>query len=96
MDYEMMTLYIIIGMVISVILIGLGVNYGKYGKESDYHDYLDDEEEEDIPSKEEEVISGLQVVRMGLSSQEKEYLDYAVDCVCRIGQLKQMIAERSE
>lgn len=94
MNYEMLTLYIIIGMFISVILIGLGVSYGKCGGESDYKDFLD-EEEEDITSKEEEVISGLQTVRMGLTRQEKEYLDYAVDCVYRIGQLKQMIAERS-
>lgn len=96
MNYEMLTLYIIIGMFISVILIGLGVSYGKYGGESDYKDVLDEEEEEDITSKEEEVISGLQTVRMGLTRQEKEYLDYAVDCVYRIGQLKQMIAERSK
>ena len=44
----------------------------------------------------EEVIIGLQHLRMALSRSEKEYLDYACDCVLRISELRKMIEERRE
>ena len=39
----------------------------------------------------EEVVIGLQTVRMPLSRCEKEYLDYACECVLRIGELQKMV-----
>ena len=39
----------------------------------------------------EEVVIGLQTVRMPLSRCEKEYLDYACECVLRIDKLQKMI-----
>ena len=44
----------------------------------------------------EEVIIGLQHLRIALSRSEKEYLDYACDCVLRISELREMIEERRE
>lgn len=39
----------------------------------------------------EEVVIGLQTIRMPLSRCEKEYLDYACDCVRIIGELQKII-----
>lgn len=41
----------------------------------------------------EEVTSGLQNLRMALGRKEKEYLDYALDCVERIEELKKLIKD---
>jgi len=41
----------------------------------------------------EEVINGLQDLRMSLSSQEKNYLDYACDCVYKVDVLTKMVEE---
>ncbi|MBQ1296181.1 MAG: hypothetical protein IIY21_19195 [Clostridiales bacterium] len=41
----------------------------------------------------EEVVNGLQTVRMALSRCEKEYLDYACECVLIVDKLQKMIEE---
>ena len=41
----------------------------------------------------EEVINGLQTLRMALSQKEKEYLDYALKCVQTIQRLQRMVDE---
>ena len=38
-----------------------------------------------------EVINGLQNVRMSCSRQEKEYLDYAVECIMRVERVNSYI-----
>lgn len=42
----------------------------------------------------EEVVAGLGSLRMALSSKEKEYLDYACECVMTIKNLRGIVDER--
>jgi hypothetical protein len=44
----------------------------------------------------EEVIAGLQNLRMALSRNEKEWIDYACDCIQRINELQQIVREARE
>ena len=45
---------------------------------------------------EDDVIAGLQTIRVSLSRQEKEYIDYACDCVQKIKDLREYIKAHRE
>ena len=79
----------LLGALTSIVFVGIGVCFNR----------MDNREHNDQNSgyiermDAEEVINGLQTIRMGLSRQEKEYLDYAIECVLKIQKLQRMIDE---
>ena len=91
---EMLGFGILGGVLMCIIFFGAGVicgerdNQGQSGDDSDNGVHIDGRDRNrggDNGCTErmdaEEVINGLQTLRMALSRKEKEYLDYACECV---------------
>lgn len=105
---ETICLFVTVGLIMAVLFVGIGVCIGRLDKgELDRNRDLDSDISIgdgnrvsdngcDKQMDAEEVINGLQDLRMALSEHEKEYLDYACDCVSRIDKLQKMIRRVQE
>ena len=97
---EIYYFYITLGMIMATLFVGIGVGIGRLDKrEHSERGNMDD----NIPVGDgnrsgnnghtermdaEEVIDGLQDLRMALSRREQEYLDYACECVLKVENLE--------
>lgn len=93
MDIGSICLCLTVGALIVFASIGIGVAYGRADKgqlndDSDIRIYIPCRDRNRCGNngsnkrmETEEVINGLQIIRMAASRQEKEYIDYACECV---------------
>lgn len=97
MDIGSIAICITIGALIVFASIGIGVcfgrndnrdNQGQFDGDSDVRTYIPCRDRNRCRNngsnkrmEAEEVINGLQIIRMAASRQEKEYIDYACECV---------------
>lgn len=93
MDIGSMCICLAVGALIVFVSIGIGVSYGRCDKgqhdsDSDIRIYIPMRDRNRCGNngsnkrmEAEEVINGLQIIRMAASRQEKEYIDYACECV---------------
>ena len=100
---ETICLFVTVGLVMAVLFVGIGVCIGRMDKDefsgrrgldSDISIGDGDRVSDNGFDKQmdaEEVINGLQYLRMSLSPKEKEYLDYACECVEKIERLNKYI-----
>ena len=84
---------ITLSLIMAVILVGIGVQLGRCDKgesngDTDTRVCVPDGDRDrgsnngrNKRMEAEEVINGLQIIRMAASRQEKEYIDYACECV---------------
>ena len=84
---------ITLSLIMAVLLVGIGVTIGRNDKgesdgDSDTRIYVSSRDRDRSGNngsnkrmEAEEVINGLQTIRMAASRQEKEYIDYACECV---------------
>ena len=103
---ELMSIGFLAGVVVVLVVLMIGVirNDGTDKREHDNNSNVP----VNIPSRDrdrsgdnryveqldaEEVINGLRVIKMGLSRQEQDYIDYSVNCVLKIQKLQRMIDE---
>ena len=93
MDIGSICLCLTVGALIVFASIGIGVCFGRCDKgqhdsDSDIRIYIPVRDRNrrgnngsNKRMEAEEVINGLQIIRMAASRQEKEYIDYACECV---------------
>ena len=99
-------------MIMAVLLVGIGVALGRMDKDdnrgqcgADNHSNdMSDDRSRDRSSNDgcleqmdaEEVINGLQNLRMAASRTEKEYLDHAMVCVDQVARIEKYIKEHED
>ena len=93
MDVGSIAICITIGALICFVFTGIGVCIGRdykgqHDSDSDIRIYIPMRDRNRCGNngsnkrmEAEEVINGLQIIRMAASRQEKEYIDYACECV---------------